>query len=440
MSAPVADMVASSRPAVSVALRGARGALAALLVCLAIAGGAARAQEAMRIAAVVNDRVISIYDLESRIAMALASSNLPQTPQVRQQVAGPVLRNLIDEALKVQEAERQGVRVLDREFEAAMDEIAANNGATRETLPDFLAERRIPLAAVETQVRAQIAWGKFVNLRLRPTVDVSDEEIEAELARLEAGRGQSEYLVSEIDLYFDGQTAEDDLLTTANGLVAQIRDGASFAGIARQFGQGSMAQTGGDLGWIREGQSRPQIDQTLRDMAVGAVSDPIHSLEGFHILQLRDKRAVMATDDSEVEVYLWQILLPSAADEPPAAAGQRLARAGELRAGLSGCEAMAARAAELESSLSGEIGWVKLKDLPEEFRSTVAGLEVDQPSAPVATSAGMHVLMVCDRRDPASEQDIRDVIFERVASQRLAILERRLLRDLRRNAFVDLRI
>lgn len=432
-------MFAARRPA-SVARRGARVALAALLACLALAGTAARAQEAMRIAAVVNDKVISIYDLESRMAMALANSNLPKTPQVRQQIVGPVLRNLIDETLKVQEAERQGVRVLDREFDAAMDEIAANNGATRETLPDFLAERGVPLAAVESQVRAEIAWGKFVNQRLRPTVDVSDEEVEAEIARMEASRGQSEYLVSEIDLYFDGQTAEDDLLATANGLVAQIRNGASFAGIARQFGQGSMAQSGGALGWIREGQSRPQIDQALRDMEVGAVSDPIRSLEGFHILQLRDKRAVMAQDNSEVEVYLSQMLLPSDAGEPPDAAEKRLARARELRQGLTGCKAMAARAKELDSSLSGEIGWVKLQDLPEEFRSTVAGLEVDQPSEPVATPAGMHVLMVCDRHDPASEQDIRDVIFERLATQRLAILERRLLRDLRRNAFVDLRI
>ena len=416
-----------------------RSALAAVLIGLASVG--AGAEDLMRIAAVVNDKVISVYDLDSRVAMALASSKLPDTAEVRQQVTGPVLRNLIDEALKVQEADRQGVRVLDSEFAAAMDEVARNNGVAREALPDFLSKVGVSIGALESQVRAQIAWGKFVSQRLRPTIDVSDEDIQAEIDRLEANRGQPEYLVSEIDLYLDPQTSEQDLIATANGLVGQIRNGTDFAAIARQFSQGAMAPSGGNVGWIREGQSRPEIDQALRTMEVGSVSDPIRSLDGLHIISLRDKRAVMAeeTADSDAEVYLSQILLPAAADEPAGAADDRLARANQVRAGLAGCKAMAARASELESSLSGDIGWLKMQDLPEEFRATVAGLEVDQPSAPIVTSAGVHVLMVCDRREPGGARDIRDVIYDRLAAQRLAILERRLLRDLRRNAFVDLR-
>src|ERR1700743_1275831 len=53
----------------------------------------------MSIAAVVNDEVISVYDLVSRLRMTLLSSNIPDTPDARQKVEAQVLRSLVDEKL-----------------------------------------------------------------------------------------------------------------------------------------------------------------------------------------------------------------------------------------------------------------------------------------------------------------------------------------------------
>jgi peptidyl-prolyl cis-trans isomerase SurA len=406
-------------------------------LALAAAPAVAGADDLMRIAAVVNDDVISVFDLESRVAMAIFSSNLPDTPEMHQRIAGPVLRNLIDEALQVQEANRQGIRVGDADIAAALAEIERNNGVEPGGLAGFLDRIGIATSALERQVRAQIAWGKFLNQRVRPTIDIGEEEIDEEIARLEASRGRPEYLVSEIDLYLDPQTTESDLLTTASQLVEQLRAGADFAAVAAQFSQGSMAREGGDLGWIPEGRSRPQIEQALREMSIGEVSAPIRSIEGVHILYLRDKRAAMERGVRDIEVYLTQILLPRNDGEPPP---EHLALAREIGATVSGCEAMRERAGELDSSLSGDIGWVKLADLPGAFRAAVAEIEVGRASAPITTDAGVHVLMACERKEPAPETDVRDVIYDRIAAQRLTILERRLLRDLRRNAFVDLRV
>ncbi len=276
-------------------LRRLRRACAALALAAAPAV-AAGAGDLMRIAAVVNDDVISVFDLESRVAMAVFSSNLPDTPELRRRISGPVLRNLIDEALQVQEANRQGIHVSDADTTAAMAGIERKNGVEPGGLAEYLARVGIAMSALEDQVHAQIAWGKFLGQRIRPTIDISEEEIDEEIVRLEASRGQPEYLVSEIDLYLDPQTTESDLLTTAAQLVEHLRSGADFAAVAAQFSQGSMARVGGDLGWIPEGRSRPQIEQVLREMSIGEVADPIRSLEGVHILYLRDKRTVMERD------------------------------------------------------------------------------------------------------------------------------------------------
>ena len=406
----------------------------------AFAAAPAWPQEVLRIAAVVNDRAISMFDLEMRVNVALYNANLAPTDEMRRRVAGPVLRNLIDEALQAEEARGKGIRVTERDLAEAVAHIEDGNGVPRGGLEAFLAERGIAAGAVTDQIRSQIAWGKYVSQRLRPTIAVSEEEIDEELVRLEAMRGRPEYLVSEIALYDDPATNPADLRATAGSIVAQLRGGADFAAVAAQFSQGSLARGGGDLGWIQEGRGRDEIERALASMEIGAVSDPIRAIDGWHIVHLRDKRAVLSTPVEAIELFLAQILLPAGEGETPGAAERRLALARHIADESSGCDALRARGAALENALSGDVGWVNLADLPGAFRESLRDIEVGAAAAPLVTANGVHVLMACDRRDRGDEIDVRDTIYDRIARRRLEIVERRLMRDLRRTAFVDLRV
>ena len=389
----------------------------------------------MRIAAVVNDRAISAFDLEMRVDVAIYNANLAPTDEMRRRVSATVLRNLIDETLRMEEAAGKGIRVTERDMAEAIAHVEENNGVPRGGLEGFLARRGIPYAAVADQIRSQIAWGKYVSQRLRPTVSVSEEEIDSELARLEAIRGRPEYLVSEIALYDDPATSAAELRATVDSIVAQLRRGADFAAVAAQFSQGALARDGGDLGWIQEGRGRPEIDRALAGMEIGAISDPIRVLDGWHIIQLRDRRAVTVEPEDTTELFLTQVLLPGG----PAEAAANTALAEDIRAGAEGCDALRARGAAIENSLSGDLGWVALADMPTPFRDALRDLETGTATAPLATDNGVHVLMACDRRESSERMNVRDMIYDRVARRRLAIVERRLLRDLRRGAFVDLR-
>ena len=396
------------------------------------------AQDVMGIAAVVNDRAISMFDLEARVDIAIYNANLARTDDMRRQAAGPVLRNLIDEALQAEEARSKGIRVTDRDMAEAVRRIEEGNGVPRGGLESFLAGRGIAVGAVLDQVRARVAWAKYIDLRIRPAVSVSEDEIDEEIARLEAARGRPEYLVSEIVLYDDPAAGPDELRAAAQGIVRQLRGGADFAAVAAQFGQGALAREGGDLGWVQEGQSRAEIDRALAAMAVGAISDPIRAAGAWHVLHLRDKRETMADPEDSTELFLSQILLPADGGAPGGEA-DRLALARNIAADARGCDALRARGAELEDSLSGDIGWTMAGDLPAPFRDALDGLEPGAASAPVITENGVHVVMICERRDDNAGDGLRDRIYERIVTRRLAIVERRLLRDLRRAAFVDIR-
>ena len=112
----------------------------------------------------------------------------------------------------------------------------------------------------------------------------------------------------------------------------------------------------------------------------------------------------------------------------------------EIARDVQGCEDMSTLVEELNSSDSGDMGWVLLSDLPNLFRRPLMDLQIGSLSQPMRSEFGIHLLMVCDRDDLDQGQDARDRVKARLEEAQLEALENRLLRDLRRSAFVDLRV
>lgn len=392
-----------------------------------------------RIAAVVNDDIVSLSDIQGRIRLALFSSGLPDTPESRQRLTGTVLRTLIDESLQLQEAERVGIGASEREVEEALERIAQQNGTDRAGMEQVFAERGVPLSTLRGQVRAGVAWAKLVQRRLRPQVEIGDEEIDLVLERLRANAGKPEYLVAEIFLAVDSPEQEPEVRVLADRLFDQISSGTSFPAVARQFSQSAGAANGGDIGWVLPGQLPEEVDRQLRGMRPGQLSRPVRSVAGFHILLVRDQRTVTLGDPREMQMSLKQVFVPRAADMDETGLRTRVA---DLRAGLAGCEAMDARAAESADGVSGDLGTVKAGDLPPQIAEVVLGLQVGEPSPPLFSDRGALVLMVCSRQVPEGGDmaALHDQIRESLGAQRLDMLQRRLLRDLRRAAFVDVRV
>src|SRR5712692_1288993 len=91
-----------------------------------------------RIAAVVNDEVISVADVRSRLRMVMLSSNLTDSPETRQRVAAQVLRTIVDEKLQLQEAKRQNIAATDDEVKKAVGQIEKQNNMQSGQLDEVL--------------------------------------------------------------------------------------------------------------------------------------------------------------------------------------------------------------------------------------------------------------------------------------------------------------
>jgi peptidyl-prolyl cis-trans isomerase SurA len=409
--------------------------------CLLLAAAPAPAATEQRIAAVVNDQVVSVRDLDERLDLVAITSGIRDAEQARDRLAPQVLRSLIEESLQLQEAQRLNIEVTPSEIDNALATIAERNQLTVEQMRSYLVANGVNFDTLLRQVRAQIAWIKVVNRVIRPNVTVTVDQLDLAVQEARQGEGQPEYLLSEIVLPVDNPAQGERVAQDAARLVQTLREGASFASLAQQVSAAASAERGGDLGWIGASAMPPDLVAALERLEPGEISDPMGSPIGYHVFWLRDERvaaAPVAAGRAAVEVELTQILFPVDGVDGGLAAARD--RAASLRARLTDCPAMVEVAEELDAPASGDLGWLRVGDLPPDIGNAVLGLPVGEVSAPLQGPGGIHLLMVCERRDPEGLTPQREQIAERLEQERTERLARRHLRDLRKQAFVEIRL
>ena len=406
-----------------------------LPLTVAVSGAApAAAQDMLRAAAVINDEVISVLDLDMRLKLAIFTTGQPDSVQLRKRMTPQVIRTLIDERLQSQEAERIGIAVSEEMIAATAEEIAQRNKMSYEKFTKILEDRGIIPNAFREQVRSQLTWNALVIQRLRPSVEVAEDEVEEIVRRITANRGLKQRRVSEIFLAVDTAQQADEILGNAQRLFDQLRAGASFPALARQFSEAASAARGGDLGWVQEGQLVEELDSVLAKMRPNSMSPPIRSLSGYHILLLRNERQATL---GAISLHLKQIVLALPEDAGDDQKQALVAQAEAVRGRISGCAGLDELAAEIGSPGSGDLGTVKPGDLPPQIRDAVISLPIGQASVAMQVPGGLRILVVCKRTDKGID---RDKIRDRLAAQQLDMLARRYMRDLRRRANVDIRL
>ena len=413
----------------------------ALLVAAALAAPApALSQAEQRIAAIVNDEVISLRDLRQRIRLVLFSSGIDDTADARQRVAGQVLRRLIDERLQLQEANKRNITVSEDDIGRGVSNIEKRNGMQPGSLPSIFRRNGVSYDSLRAQMRSEIAWSKLVGRRLAPRIDIGAEEVDEIFARLKAAEGERTYRLGEIFLSVNGPDEEPSIRETAERLVEQIRGGARFSALARQFSQSATAAVGGDLGWTPRSQLDPEIAAAADRLSPGEVAGPIRTVSGFRIVTLAGKRRIATPDPDLAELDLKQIFLPVPDGEDPA--GMRT-RADALRSeanAIEGCEDLSAAARRLGAEAPRDLGKVRLTDLSAEVRRSVAGVAVGKAGQPVLTPGGIVLMVVCGRTLPKANLPSRETVTEQLRLQRLDLSVQRYLRDLRSAAIVDVRL
>lgn len=417
-----------------------RCALYAGAVLIAAISGAV-AQEVQRISAIVNDQVISAYDLKQRVKLVLVTSGIPQTPENIERIEKQVLRSLVDEKLQLQEAAKNDIKVQKSEIDSEIERIAKQSNVSADQILESLEKQNVSTDTLRDQIMAEIAWAKLVQRRFGARVNVSEEEINQVMERMQANADKPQYRVSEIFLPVETPDQAETVHQNAMRLLEQIRQGAPFPQIARAFSQSPSASRGGDIGWVQDGQLPPELNQVVSRLKPGRISLPIRATGGFYILAMSDRRLSPIGKPTDAELGLYEVILQAPADQSKEKQQETLRMAYGLSQAVPGCAQARQLVSENDRLQGREMGKVKLSQIANKrIREQLSTLTEGDATDPARSDkGGFVVFFVCERKAIGDTAIPRDAVESQLFNQQLTMMARRYLRDLRRDATVEMR-
>jgi peptidyl-prolyl cis-trans isomerase SurA len=394
---------------------------------------------AENVIAVVNDNLISSYDLVQRIRLLAVTTGVQPTEETVPQLQQEALRGLIDERLQILELRRvekqQKITIVatDQEIDQEISDIARSNNTTAQTLLASLAAQGISPETFKEQLRASISWQNWIGGRYGSRIRIGADQVNAVERQLAAAASKPQYQVSEVLIDAPRVGGMENAVAGAAQLIEQIQKGAPFPAVARQFSASATAANGGDAGWVSSGELQPEVEQALEQMRPGQLSQPIPVREGVYIIYLRDKRA--GADAMVVNLKQAAVILPADAGADQLAAAQATLTA--LRPKITSCTDLETAAAGVTGVVAGDLGEAEIKDLAPAFQTAANTLQVGQISEPIRTSAGLHLVAICGKRRSGTGVETPVQIENRLRGQQLALISRRYLRDLRNAATIE---
>jgi peptidyl-prolyl cis-trans isomerase SurA len=423
---------------------------AAMLAVAAAATPPALAQQLQpvdHIVAVVDEDVIlrSELDMALRNVLAQYAGREAQLPP-RDVLERQVLERLVLVRLQVARAEQTGVQVSDAEVDQAVAAIAAQNNLDAEQFRARLAADGISMAGFRESLREELLIQRLRQRFAQTRVRVSDTEVEAALAA-QSGIGPQYRLAHILVALPEGATPDQIAVAQQKieGVKALVDRGEmDFAAAAVRYSDSPNALEGGDLGWRSLDEIPQAFAQQVQTLQPGQFLGPVRGPGGFQLLQMVEVRDASQAAPQMVTEYQARHILVRV--EPGADEAAAKARIDTLHARLSGGGDFAALAREHSGDANsaargGELGWFPAGVLGPEFDARLAALSDGQFSAPFRTEAGWHIVQrEGSRQADAADLNRRAQIRASIGQRKLEEEWSRFLRELRGQAFVDVRL
>lgn len=408
----------------------------ALALCCALAPNIAAAQS-HGLAAVVNSEPITAYDLSSRLRLAVLTLRVPDRPEIRRRLAPQVLRRLIQERLRVQEATRLKIRINAKQVQTYVLSLERRRGLARGQFLKNFERAGVDPKTVVAQIHSGLLWNQVVARRIAPLVRITDAEIDEVAARMRADKNRVQYRLREIYLPVTTADREATVLRNAQQLMLQLRRGAPFVALARQFSSSSTAAVGGDRGNVFEAQMEPELLSAVRKMRPGQIVGPVRTVTGYYIVQLVS-RGTLATGATGAKTLSIANVGFRYKTRRPAERAKAVKAMREIAKVAKTCPAIMAAARQRNTSITRWERKVRVGTLSPAVRGIVQRLKVGQKSRILQTPQAVVVFMRC--KEVGRNLPTRAAIRRSLLIQKINTRSQNYLRDLRRAAIIEIRV
>lgn len=283
---------------------------------------AAGAKLVDRVVAVVNDDIISLYELEQTFApyaKRIRAAGYPpdKEAEMLETVRRELLDQLIDEKLTDQEIQRSGISVGEAEIDQAIERIQKANYYNDEEFARALEERGSSLAEYRQKLKEQILRAKLVNTEIKSRVVITQEDIKEyyESHPELYGEPTTRYHLRNIIMRPEGFGESGAVQEKMAAIHQELKAGADFAEMARKHSQSSMAEKGGDLGSFPLDSLSETIRAAVSNLEPGEFTPVLETDQGYQIFYLEDIREGREKSLEQVAPEIEQTLYKEIVDE-----------------------------------------------------------------------------------------------------------------------------
>ena len=386
-------------------------------------------QDIQAISAIVNDEVISRYDVQQRVQLIVSTSGIKPTQENISRLEAQALRSLVNEKIQLQEAEKLDVPSSEQEVGLMLERIANGSQMSGEEILELINSQGVRPDTLLNQIRAELLWNKIVRGRYGSYVNVNDDEVSIVYDRTIESIGRDQFEISEIFLGYEDSKEEEEANILANRLVEQLREGASFSAVAQQFSQSSTSGQGGYIGWVAEGQLDNEVINAIKNLDKDGISNPINSTGGYYIIRLNDITKAGGKNPLRNQYDLVSIIFNK----------ENIQDANNFAKEFISCKRIDSLTEKYNEKEVNYIGKRILSELPSDLHEELLNKDAGETLNIREIGDNINLILICDRKDDIGIQVSRESIEENIYSQKIGMMSRRYLRDLRRDAVIEYR-
>ncbi|MFO7832293.1 MAG: peptidyl-prolyl cis-trans isomerase [Desulfuromonadaceae bacterium] len=237
----------------------------------------AAAETISRIAAVVNDEIITTRQLDQRVEAQ------PREAAVSRE---QVLQNMITDILIEQRAAEIGIGVSEEDIDRAVQDVEQQNDITTDQLEQALVAQGMTMREYREQLSNQILRFKLTGIEVKSKADVTSREIRSYYeSHKEDFSRPAQIRLSRISIPFEQEDSE--IYTEAEKVRKDLESGRGVAEILDDW-PNSMGMDGGDMGYFKPGELSPRFNEALKGLDSGEVTDILQNGDMLHILRVEE--------------------------------------------------------------------------------------------------------------------------------------------------------
>ncbi len=384
---------------------------AAFLLALAatmVGGAPAHAEKQLidRIVAVVDDEAIFESDVDTAVRQFMLQRGASGiTPAQRDSLFQAALESLIDDRLVIAQAGRLGIDVPFSDVEAQVNKAIEENKKMiggEEAFQRQLTAEGLTLEELKKLYRTQLRNRMLVERVLQKDMvrehgEVTDDELRAFYERHKDDLPQRPEVVHLKTIFIGFDTASGATGAArkkALDIRRQLIEGANFEELARRESDDPSGKFGGDLGFVKpEDLREPAFAAAVKNLDVGQISEPILTVYGYHIVEVTERRPDTG------ELHIRHILVRAAPSDSDIQ--EVYAKANEIYEGLKAGAPFDSLAAKYNTDPAadkyGDLGWLRVAELPQFFKDTLAQMKPGDISQVFRESAGFRIVKLVER-------------------------------------------